>query len=163
MSGSGAFTILHALHNEDADMTTSSDQGFPRWLILLGALTAIGPLSIDMYLPAFPQIERSLGGLPGSVELTLASFFIGLTFGQLFYGPLSDRFGRKKPLYAGLAIYTLASIGAAFAPLVAPANGVFKGMTEKDGWLIQWQPIKAGRKVKAVRFTFMRDPQGRLL
>ena len=118
MSGSGAFTILHALHNEDADMTTSSDQGFPRWLILLGALTAIGPLSIDMYLPAFPQIERSLGGLPGSVELTLASFFIGLTFGQLFYGPLSDRFGRKKPLYAGLAIYTLASIGAAFAPSI---------------------------------------------
>ncbi len=99
-------------------MTTSSDKGFPRWLILLGVLTAIGPLSIDMYLPAFPQIERSLGGLPGSVELTLASFFIGLTFGQLFYGPLSDRFGRKKPLYLGLAIYTLASIGAAFAPSI---------------------------------------------
>ena len=91
------------------------EKRFPGWLILLGILTAIGPLSIDMYLPSFPQIERSLGGNPGSVELTLASFFIGLTLGQLFYGPLSDRFGRKKPLYIGLAVYTLASIGAAWA------------------------------------------------
>jgi DHA1 family bicyclomycin/chloramphenicol resistance-like MFS transporter len=93
----------------------SPTRTLPRWLILLGVLTAIGPLSIDMYLPSLPLIERSLEGRPGSVELTLASFFIGLTFGQLFYGPLSDRFGRKKPLYVGLTIFTLASIGAALA------------------------------------------------
>lgn len=100
-------------------MTTAhpngSSAGFPAWLVLLGILTAIGPLSIDMYLPSFPMIEQALQGRPGSVEFTLASFFIGLTCGQLFYGPLSDRFGRKPPLYVGFALYTLASLGCAFA------------------------------------------------
>jgi len=93
-------------------------EGIPNWLALLGVLIAIGPLSIDMYLPSFPMVELALGGRPGSVEFTLASFFIGLTLGQLFYGPLSDRFGRKPPLYFGLALYTLASIGCALAPSI---------------------------------------------
>ncbi|MBS0347861.1 MAG: Bcr/CflA family multidrug efflux MFS transporter [Proteobacteria bacterium] len=109
-------------------MTTTSPGaeerlGLPPWLVLLGVLTAIGPLSIDMYLPSFPQIERSLGGQPGSVELTLAAFFIGLTLGQLFYGPFSDRFGRKKPLYVGLALYTVAAIGAACATSIPALIG----------------------------------------
>ena len=99
--------------------TNSTDKYFPSWLILLGTLTAVAPLSIDMYLPSFPQIEQGLGGFPGSVELTLAAFFIGLTLGQLFYGPLSDRFGRKNPLYIGFAIYTIASIGAAMADSIS--------------------------------------------
>jgi drug resistance transporter, Bcr/CflA subfamily len=85
------------------------------WLILLGALTAIGPLSIDMYLPAFPAMERDLQAVPGSMEFTLSSFFIGMALGQLFYGPLSDKFGRRRPLMAGLALYTLASLGCAYA------------------------------------------------
>ena len=93
-------------------------KGIPGWLALLGILIAIGPLSIDMYLPSFPMVELALGGKPGSVEFTLASFFIGLTLGQLFYGPLSDRFGRKPPLYFGFALYTLASIGCALAPSI---------------------------------------------
>lgn len=88
------------------------------WLILLGGLIAVGPLSIDMYLPAFPSITADLGAAPGRVELTLASFFVGLAIGQLFYGPLSDRFGRRRPLMAGLALYTLASLGCALASSV---------------------------------------------
>lgn len=82
------------------------------WIILMGALTAVGPLSIDMYLPAFPAMAQDLAAT-GQVELTLASFFIGLALGQLFYGPVSDRFGRKPPLYVGLVLYALASLGAA--------------------------------------------------
>lgn len=73
-----------------------------RWLFLLGALIAIGPLSIDMYLPGFPLIEQDLGAQAGAAEFTLASFFVGLALGQIVYGPLSDRFGRKTPLLAGL-------------------------------------------------------------
>lgn len=84
-----------------------------RLLILLGAIIAIGPLSIDMYLPGFPAIEKSLDARPGSAEFTLAAFFIGMALGQLFYGPLSDRYGRRKPLMAGLAIYVAASLGCA--------------------------------------------------
>ncbi|MEW6131925.1 MAG: Bcr/CflA family multidrug efflux MFS transporter [Pseudomonadota bacterium] len=85
------------------------------WLILLGALTAIGPLSIDMYLPAFPAVEQELGADPGSMEYTLSGFFIGMALGQLFYGPMSDRFGRRRPLLAGLSLYVLASLGCAYA------------------------------------------------
>jgi len=84
-------------------------------ILILGFLTAIGPLSIDMYLPAFPAIAKSLGTSVARVTLSLSSFFIGISFGQLLYGPLLERFGRKKPLYFGLAIYLLASVGCAFA------------------------------------------------
>ncbi len=90
-------------------------RGFPGWLILLGALTAIGPLSIDMYLPAFPLLERDLAAPAGSAELTLAAFFIGLAVGQLVWGPISDRFGRKPPLYASLTLFAVASLGCALA------------------------------------------------
>jgi MFS family permease len=94
------------------------------WLILLGALTAIGPLSIDMYLPAFPAMEQDLRAMPGSMEYTLSSFFIGMALGQLFYGPLSDKFGRRRPLMAGLALYTLASLGCAYAGNVPALVGL---------------------------------------
>src|SRR4030095_10891564 len=87
-------------------------------ILILGFLTAIGPLSIDMYLPAFPDIARSLNTSVARVELSLSSFFIGISVGQLFYGPLLERFGRKKPLYAGLCIYLLASVGCALAASV---------------------------------------------
>lgn len=89
----------------------------PRWLpLLLGVLTAVGPVSIDMYLPAFPAIEAALGGAPGTAQVTLATFFAGLALGQLTQGSLSDRLGRRGPLIAGTTLYTLASIGCALAP-----------------------------------------------
>lgn len=88
----------------------------PGWLILLGALTAIGSLSIDMYLPSFPTIAKDFAVGSNLVQLTLASFLVGLAVGQMFYGPLSDHFGRKPPLYFGLGLYTLASIACLFAP-----------------------------------------------
>lgn len=88
---------------------------FPGWLVLLGVLTAIGPLSIDMYLPAFPSIAGDLDSTRGAVERTLPTFLAGLTLAQLVYGPLSDRFGRRPPLLAGLIIYLLGTAGCALA------------------------------------------------
>jgi DHA1 family bicyclomycin/chloramphenicol resistance-like MFS transporter len=90
---------------------------FPSWLpLLLGLLTAVGPVSTDMYLPAFPAIEQALGGAPGTAQITLATWFVGLAIGQITQGPLSDRLGRRLPLVVGTVIYTLASIGCAIAP-----------------------------------------------
>jgi len=87
-------------------------------ILILGLLTAIGPFSIDMYLPAFPAIASGLNTNVAQVMLSLSSFFIGISAGQLVYGPMLERFGRKKPLYAGLIIYLLASIGCAFTSSV---------------------------------------------
>ena len=87
-------------------------------ILILGLLTAIGPFSIDMYLPAFPDIAKNLHTSVARVMLSLSSFFIGISAGQLLYGPLLERFGRKKPIYAGLSIYLLASIGCAMATSV---------------------------------------------
>jgi len=87
-----------------------------RLTLLLGALTALGPLSIDMYLPSFPALAGSLGTSVASVQLTLATYLAGLAFGQLLYGPLSDRFGRRPPLLAGLGLYGAAAVACAVAP-----------------------------------------------
>src|SRR5919107_4943423 len=84
-------------------------------IIILGLLSAIGPFSIDMYLPAFPNIAGDLHTTVAHVSLSLSSFFIGISAGQLLYGPLLDRYGRKKPLYIGLSVYVLSSVACAFA------------------------------------------------
>src|SRR5204862_3095851 len=84
-------------------------------ILILVLLTAIGPFLIDMYLPAFPDIAKGLNASVAQVTLSLSSFFIGISAGQLLYGPLLERFGRKKPLYVGLCIYLLASVGCALA------------------------------------------------
>ena len=83
-------------------------------VLILGALTAIAPFSIDMYLPGFPAIAKSLDTTTTQVSLSLSGFFIGISAGQLLYGPLLDRFGRKKPLYIGMVLYIVASIGCFF-------------------------------------------------
>jgi DHA1 family bicyclomycin/chloramphenicol resistance-like MFS transporter len=86
---------------------------------ILGAVTALIPLSIDMYLPSLPTLERTFAADPASVQLTLGAFFVGLAAGQALYGPLTDRFGRKPPLYAGLACFVASSAGCALAPGIA--------------------------------------------
>ena len=85
-----------------------------RFIILLGLLDAFGPLGIDMYLPAFPQIERDLNAPDGAMQLTLSLFLAGLAIGQLICGPISDRIGRRVPLLFGSAAFALASLTCAF-------------------------------------------------
>jgi DHA1 family bicyclomycin/chloramphenicol resistance-like MFS transporter len=86
--------------------------------IVLGALTAMGPLAIDTYLPALPTIARELETTAALVQASLSVYFVGIALGQAVYGPLSDRFGRKPALYAGLGLFILASLGCALAPRV---------------------------------------------
>lgn len=83
-------------------------------IFTLGLLSALGPFSIDMYLPGFPAIAEDLNTTVAHVALSLSSYFIGISIGQLVYGPLLDRFGRKIPLYVGLVIYFAASIWCVF-------------------------------------------------
>jgi MFS transporter, DHA1 family, multidrug resistance protein len=90
-----------------------SGHGVPRWLLLVAAMAAVGPVSIDMYLPGFPAIEREFG--VRGVETTMAAYLVGIAVSQLFYGPISDRFGRKPPLYFGFALYALGAAGCALA------------------------------------------------
>ena len=89
-----------------------------RTTLILSALVAFAPMSIDMYLPALPSLERYFATGTASVQHTLASFFLGLTVGQLLYGPIADRYGRKPPLYFGLALYVLVSAGCALVPSI---------------------------------------------
>lgn len=90
------------------------------WLIfLLGALAALGPFSIDTYLPAFPAIAQSFHTSVGDVEATLAIYFVGLSLGQLFYGPFADSYGRKPPLYFGLVLFIASAIGCVYSTSIA--------------------------------------------
>lgn len=79
-------------------------------------MAAIGPFSIDMYLPALPSIGAALDATAGAVQGTLAIYFLGLAFGQVLYGPLSDRYGRRAPLFVGFGLYTVAAVACALAP-----------------------------------------------
>lgn len=90
----------------------------PGWLILMGALTAIGPFSTDMYLPAFPAMALGLHAQLGEIERTLSAYFVGLALSQLIYGPLADRYGRKPPLLCGLVLYTVSAMGCALTSSV---------------------------------------------
>jgi len=98
-------------------------------ILILGALMTVSPFSIDMYLPAFAQIAASFGTTPARISLSVSSYFIGLGIGQLLYGPLLDRFGRKKPLYFGLSLYLLACIGC----MQSQSEGQLIGMRFMQG------------------------------
>ncbi|CAN7370281.1 multidrug effflux MFS transporter [Phyllobacterium sp. LjRoot231] len=88
---------------------------FFRTALILGLLTAIGPFAIDMYLPAMPSIGQDLGAENNAVQMSLLAFFIPFAVAQLFYGPISDMWGRKAPLYMGIGLFAVASIGCALA------------------------------------------------
>jgi DHA1 family bicyclomycin/chloramphenicol resistance-like MFS transporter len=102
---------------EDAPATPAVRARTP-WgmVVLLGSLTAFAALSIDMYLPGLPAIGRAFHAATGAAQATLSSFFAGLAIGQFFYGPASDRWGRRGPLFAGVALYVVASAICALAP-----------------------------------------------
>ncbi|MFJ4065211.1 multidrug effflux MFS transporter [Pseudomonas sp. NPDC089996] len=87
-----------------------------RMVLILGALSAFGPLAIDFYLPAFPAMAQAFATDEKHVQTTLAAYFLGLSIGQLAYGPVADRFGRRTPLLFGVALFTLASLACAYAP-----------------------------------------------
>lgn len=87
-----------------------------RTILILGALSAFGPLAIDFYLPGFPAMALAFGTDEKHIQTTLAAYFLGLSIGQLAYGPVADRFGRRIPLLVGVCLFTLASIACAFAP-----------------------------------------------
>lgn len=90
----------------------------PSWrlIALLAALTAFGPMSLDLYLPAFPEIARDFSTTTGEVQLTFSAALVGLGAGQVLWGPLSDRYGRRRPLLVGVVVFVAASVGIALAP-----------------------------------------------
>ena len=92
-----------------ADRVRSADLPVA-WIMMLGLIVAVGPLSIDMYLPALPSMAEDFGVSTAFMANSVPAYFLGLVFGQLFYGPFSDRVGRVKPLYMGMILYVIASI-----------------------------------------------------
>jgi DHA1 family bicyclomycin/chloramphenicol resistance-like MFS transporter len=101
-----------------------------RRAIVLGLTIAVGAFAIDMYIPGFAAIARDLKTSPGTVELSMTSFFVALAIGQVIYGPVSDAVGRKAPTFVGLGIFALASVGASFAPNIGVliASRFFQGL-----------------------------------
>jgi len=126
-----------------------------RLIIILGLLSTIGPFSIDMYLPGFPEIAVALKTTPEMVAYSLSSYFIGICAGQLIIGPLLDRFGRKPPLYGGLILYIIAAIGCAYAPTVEwlivfrffQAAGGCAGMVAPRAIIRDVFPVKENAKI----------------
>ncbi|GAA2913395.1 DHA1 family bicyclomycin/chloramphenicol resistance-like MFS transporter [Microbacterium keratanolyticum] len=108
------------------------------YIVLLGALTALGPFTIDLYLPAFPVLEADFQTTAAAIQLTLTGTMIGFAVGQLVVGPLSDKVGRRIPLIAVTALHVLASAAAAFAPdlgLLSAAR-VFMGIGAAAGGVV---------------------------
>jgi len=114
-------------------------------ILILGSLSTISPFAIDMYLPAFPGIAAALHTTTARISLSISSYFVGLAAGQLLYGPLLDRFGRKIPLYAGLTLFVLASVLCLFSRTV--------------GWLVAMRLLQAlgGCVAQVAAMAMVRD------
>jgi DHA1 family bicyclomycin/chloramphenicol resistance-like MFS transporter len=129
----------------------------PHWLaIVLSSLMAFAPLAIDMYLPALPAIGRDLAATPAAVQLSLSSFFLGFGVGQLVWGPLGDRFGRRGPIVAGIALYIVGCVACA--------------LTSDADHLVLWRFVQAFGACAApvlaramVRDLFPQDQAARML
>src|SRR3984893_2745724 len=87
-------------------------------IVLMGVLQAFAPLSIDMYLPSMPLLEKVFNATTAQVQITLVTFLLGFALGQSLYGPITDRFGRKPPLYVSLALFIVSSAACALAPSI---------------------------------------------
>lgn len=132
-------------------------------IFILGAMIALGPLTIDMYLPSFPDIEQDLATTNSKVVLTMTSFFFGIAIGQLFYGPLMDRFGRKGPLLIGLIVYLVASVVSALSPDIntlvgmrlLQALGGCAGMVASRAMVRDLFPVKETAKVFSALILIM--------
>ncbi len=96
----------------------SASPGMARIALVIGLLGMVGPFSIDMYLPALPLVAADLGASPQAVQATLSAYFAAFGLSQLVYGPLSDRMGRKPPVYIGVAIFILGTLACALAPTI---------------------------------------------
>lgn len=116
-----------------------------RAALILGLLSAVGPFAIDMYLPAMPAIAVGLGADVAGVQLTLTAYFVAFGIAQLIYGPWADQAGRKTPLYVGLVIFVVASIGCAMAPTI--------------GWLVAFRALQGigGAVLMVVPRAVIRD------
>src|SRR3954453_9742836 len=129
----------------------------PHWLaVVLSSLMAFAPLAIDMYLPALPAIGRDLAAMPAAVQLSLSSFFLGFGVGQLVWGPLGDRFGRRGPIVAGIALYIVGCVACA--------------LTSDADHLVLWRFVQAFGACAApvlaramVRDLFPQDQAARML
>lgn len=113
-------------------------------ILALGLLTGLGPFTIDMYLPAFPQLREEFGVSDGQVQLTLAATTLGFAMGQLFVGPLSDRIGRRLPLLGANALHIAASIGVAMAPSIEMLSvlRVFQGLGAAGGAVVAMAMVR---------------------
>lgn len=122
-------------------MTASKNRAMP---LLIALLATIGPLGIDMYLPSIPAMAQSLNSGEGAVQLSLMTFFVGLMLGQLIYGPLSDKFGRKPLIYLGLSIFTLGSIACSIVETVQQLQWLrfVQGLGGSIGMVIAFAIIK---------------------
>lgn len=122
-------------------MTASPNRAMP---LLIALLATIGPLGIDMYLPSIPAMAQALASSEGAVQLSLMTFFVGLMLGQLLYGPLSDKFGRKPLIYLGLSIFVFGSLACAMAETVQQLQWIrfVQGLGGSIGMVIAFAIIK---------------------